>query len=182
MATIEHPTQHPLYRTFHGMVQRCTNARHAGFKYYGALGVKVCAEWLESFERFVADVGPKPSPRHSLDRFPDPAGDYRSGNVRWALPLEQGANKRQAGAPTSHVCAASRLLEGLLASSDESGRAMSLALGVSGAVMCRWSKGRRRPEHHHRVALERIYGIQADDWMTDDEFAIAFGRPRLRAA
>jgi len=51
--------------------------------------VSVCRGWRESFETFLADMGPKPSPRHSIDRFPDGNGNYEPGNCRWATPAEQ---------------------------------------------------------------------------------------------
>jgi hypothetical protein len=40
----------------------------------------------------VADLGDKPSPAHSLDRI-DNDGSYTKGNVRWATPTEQAANR-----------------------------------------------------------------------------------------
>lgn len=75
------------------MVARCNNPRSTSYHRYGAQGVVVCERWL-SFEKFLADVGPRPSLRHSLDRYPDFRGNYEPGNVRWATPVEQ-ANNRQ---------------------------------------------------------------------------------------
>jgi hypothetical protein len=85
----------PEYRIWKGMLQRCTNPKQPGFKGYGAKGVKVHPGWRGEggFERFLAYVGPRPTRRHSIDRFPDQAGDYRPGNVRWATPEEQGRNR-----------------------------------------------------------------------------------------
>jgi hypothetical protein len=71
------------------------------YEYYGKLGVSVCDRWREygpfndtAFDNFMADVGPSPTDSHSLDRYPDPAGNYEPGNVRWATAEQQGANKR----------------------------------------------------------------------------------------
>ena len=75
------------------MKRRCLNPRTPNFKYYGALGVQVCDQWLTDFGAFLAEVGLRPSPRHSLDRWPNSHGNYEPGNVRWATRSEQEQNK-----------------------------------------------------------------------------------------
>lgn len=86
-------TPHPLYQTWQNMKQRCTNPRSPLYRYYGGKGVTVCARWLGDFAAFAADMGPKPSPRHSLDRI-DPAGNYEPSNCRWATRQTQNRNQR----------------------------------------------------------------------------------------
>lgn len=81
------------YRIWTGMIQRCTNPNVKAFNRYGGRGIKVCAEWLESFETFLAYVGRRPSSEHSIDRHPDNDGNYEPGNVRWATQSEQCFNK-----------------------------------------------------------------------------------------
>lgn len=39
-------------------------------------------------------MGPRPSKKHSLDRYPDNNGHYEPGNVRWATREQQSRNKR----------------------------------------------------------------------------------------
>lgn len=74
------------------MIARCHNQRNNRFYRYGARGIVVCERWRGSFAVFRADMGPRPSPRHSLDRI-DNDGNYAPGNVRWATPHEQGRNR-----------------------------------------------------------------------------------------
>jgi hypothetical protein len=83
----------PEYAAWRSMKSRCINPNREDFKYYGAMGVSVCQKWFDSFESFLADVGPRPSPEHSLDRFPNRYGNYEPGNVRWATRIEQASNK-----------------------------------------------------------------------------------------
>src|SRR5690606_36650999 len=72
------------YRTWQQMKNRCLNPNFTSYPNYGGRGVKVCDRWLNSFENFLADLGPRPSSKHSLDRFPRCDGDYEPGNCRWA--------------------------------------------------------------------------------------------------
>ncbi len=74
------------------MWQRCTNQRNASFRHYGGRGIRVCKRW-KSFTAFIADMGPRPSPHHSLDRRNND-GDYSPKNCRWATPEEQQSNTR----------------------------------------------------------------------------------------
>jgi hypothetical protein len=84
----------PLYGIWRGMLRRCNDSTCKSYKYYGALGVTVCERWATSFETFVQDVGPRPTPQHSIDRYPNNSGNYEPGNVRWATPLQQTHNRR----------------------------------------------------------------------------------------
>lgn len=63
-----------------------------------------------------------------------------------------------------------------------SAASLARALGLERGVVARWLGGPRRPEPHLRDALQRLLGIKTADWMTDDEFRVAFGKPRARAA
>lgn len=84
---------HPLHQTWGGMLARCYNPRTKAFKYYGGRGIAVCERWTASFALFVADMGPKPSPQHSIDRI-DNSGNYDRANTRWATPSVQNGNRR----------------------------------------------------------------------------------------
>lgn len=71
------------------MIARC---RPDGDARYGGRGIRVCDRWANSFEAFYADMGPRPSPGHTLDR-ENNDGDYEPGNCRWATRAEQDRNK-----------------------------------------------------------------------------------------
>lgn len=82
------------YETWLGMKKRCLNHAHHKYPEYGGRGIVVCDRWRNSFENFILDMGPKPSPQHSLDRI-DNDGPYDKDNCRWATSIEQSRNRRQ---------------------------------------------------------------------------------------
>lgn len=81
------------YKTWVNMKGRCLNPKYENYPNYGGRGIRVCNRWLNSFELFLKDMGPRPSPAHSIDR-KDPDGDYEPDNCRWATIEEQCNNKR----------------------------------------------------------------------------------------
>lgn len=86
-------TTHPLYQLWMGMIARCHRSKARKYENYGGRGIYVCDPWREDFWLFVTDVGPRPSPKHSLDR-KDNDGPYSPDNCRWATAQEQSRNKR----------------------------------------------------------------------------------------
>ncbi len=81
------------YRSWTGLKERCMNPENKNYANYGGRGVTVCDRWLESFQNFLADMGPAPNGM-SLDRFPDMNGNYEPSNCRWAIARDQQNNRR----------------------------------------------------------------------------------------
>lgn len=82
------------YALWGSMIQRCCNPKHKKFHNYGGRGISVCQAWRESYPAFLAYMGRRPSPHHSLDRI-DNEGDYEPRNVCWATNTEQCNNMRK---------------------------------------------------------------------------------------
>lgn len=80
------------------MTQRCrpetTNRKYR--RDYVELGVTVCDRWKgeNGFAHFLEDMGERPAHK-TLDRWPNPAGNYEPANCRWATVKEQAKNKRR---------------------------------------------------------------------------------------
>jgi hypothetical protein len=83
----------PEYRAWQTMRLRCTVPTNPAWKDYGGRGISVCDRWRDDVAAFVADMGPKPSRKHELDRIDNDRG-YEPGNCRWVLRKTNCRNRR----------------------------------------------------------------------------------------
>ncbi len=112
------------YRCWQAMKARCQNPNDKNYSRYGARGLAVCQRWSDDYELFLADMGPAPSPLHTIDRKDNFIG-YSPENCRWATQEEQQQNRTNTKLDASKVADIRRRLAG-----GESVRSIALAHGV----------------------------------------------------
>ena len=83
----------PEYQAWIDIKHRCFNPNHKRYSDYGGRGISMCDRWKNSFEDFLADMGSRPTAKHSLDRI-DNNADYSPKNCKWSTKAEQDNNKR----------------------------------------------------------------------------------------
>ena len=86
-------TDAPEFISWSAAKNRCRNENYDGYRNYGGRGITMCAEWQVSFAAFYEHIGPRPLGT-TLDRIENDKG-YEPGNVRWATPSQQIANRRK---------------------------------------------------------------------------------------
>lgn len=86
---------HPLYKRWISMKQRCYNENNDKYQDYGGRGIRICGRWLHhkhGFWNFVKDMGECPK-GFSIDRIDNDKG-YSPDNCRWVNQKNQNRNKR----------------------------------------------------------------------------------------
>lgn len=131
------------YRCWKRIISRCTNPDDPRWPWYGQRGIRVCERWQESFENFLADMGPAPTPKHTIERENNHLG-YHPQNCSWATMKEQGQNRRS---NVFLICNGRRLTMAQWADS----------IGVDRRVL--WKRLKRPDARGNVMSLEEALGV-----------------------
>lgn len=85
-------TNHPIYKVWYHMIDRCNNPKNISYNNYGGRGITVCSEWL-SIENFIQDMFPSYKKGLTIDRKNNDLG-YSKDNCRWSTSFVQSRNTR----------------------------------------------------------------------------------------
>ena len=83
----------PEYKIWGAIKRRCYNKNDNSYYNYGSRNIFVCKEWINSFDKFYIDMGPRPSKYHSIERLNNDEGYYKE-NCVWVDRKTQNNNKR----------------------------------------------------------------------------------------
>jgi len=83
----------PEWRTWASMKTSCMSKKSPAYKYYGARGISICSEWINSFEIFYTDMRKQPTQKHSIERINN-NGNYTPDNCIWTTSKQQARNRR----------------------------------------------------------------------------------------
>lgn len=94
----------PEYSVWKDMKKRCYNPNNSRYKNYQEKGITVCDEWLNSFEKFLGDIGRRPTNGlWTIGRIDNTKGYFKE-NVEWQrLDTQARAHSLQSNNKTGHV-------------------------------------------------------------------------------
>lgn len=131
------------------MRYRCNNPHSKDYPRYGARGIRVCERW-ESFDNFLADMGPKP-PGFAIER-KDNSGNYEPGNCIWAPPSVQNQNKSNVWTAAELAILRNGIDNGL--SDEEIARVVGKTVGgVDSRARRMGLRGRKKSASEQRLSL-----------------------------
>ena len=83
----------PEYSIWKGICSRCQNPNNQDHHHYAGRGIRLSDDW-KSFEAFYRDMGPRPSPKHTVERLDNSLG-YSAENCQWDTRKAQARNTRR---------------------------------------------------------------------------------------
>ncbi len=155
------------YNSWRGMIARCYNTNAKGYRRYGGRGIVVCDRWrygeegLTAYQCFLADMGRRPTPKHSIDRFPDNDGPYNPDNTRWATMPEQAHSSRGNPSPNRGRRRGPRV------AFDKIAEGLTEALEIT--------RGAAKPYKLHVPPEIDVAGIRDKLHLSQEDFAAHFG-------